>query len=133
MKIRLTACWVLLGMMTGLVLAIISPLRNILPIQGDLSNYVVHLAVMGIPLAVLAASTTMSRWLRIFLVTAGASASGWLASLKLHALLTPFLPTEPVTYILVFMVLPITFLFGVLGAASMGINQLIKRQRGLQH
>ena len=63
--------------------------------------------------------------LRIFLITAGASALGWSISLYLHDLLIRFFPTEPVTYVLVFFVLPVTFLVGVLGAIAIGIKQLI--------
>ena len=124
-NIRIIVCWVLLGIMAGLVLIVVSPLRDILQIQGDLSNYVIHLAVLGVPLVILAMITIMSRVLRSFLITAGTSASGWFISLRLHDLLTPFFPTEPVTYILVFFVLPVTFLVGVLGATAIGIKQLV--------
>ena len=117
-------CWLLLGSMAGLVLILVSPLRGLLQIHGDLSNYVTHLAVLGVPLVILAIITKMSSMLRIFLITAGASASGWLISLNLHDLLALFFPTEPVTYILVFFVLPVTFLIGVLGATVIGIKQL---------
>ena len=123
-KLGMIACWLLLGIMAGLVLVVVSPLRNLLQIQGDLSNYVIHLAVLGVPLVILAIITRMSRVLRSFLIIAGASASGWLISLNLHDLLAHFFPTEPVTYILVFFVLPVTFLIGVLGATVIGIKQL---------
>lgn len=124
-KLRMTACWVLLVIMAGLVLIVVSPLRSLLRIQGDLSNYTIHLAVLGVPLIILAIITKMSRVLRGFLITAGGSASGWFISLYLHDLMAGFFPTEPVTYILVFFVLPVTFLAGVLGATVIGIKQLI--------
>ena len=127
MKIRTIVCWLLLAMIAGLVLVLVSPLRYVLHVQGDLSNYVIHLAVMGVPLITLAILTRMSRVLRIFLITTGVSASGWFISLSLHALLSRFFPTEPVTYILVFFVLPVTFLIGVFGATAMGIKQLFSR------
>ena len=118
-------CWVLLGTMAGLVLLVVSPLRSLLQIQGDLSNYVIHLAVLGIPLVILAITTKMSRVLRGFLITAGGSASGWFISLYVHDLISGAFPTEPVTYIMVFFVLPVTFLAGVLGATVIGIKQFI--------
>ncbi|MFH1381377.1 MAG: hypothetical protein ABIH70_00595 [Chloroflexota bacterium] len=124
-KIRIIACWALLGIMFGLVLIIISPLRGLLQIPGDLSNYVIHLGVLGVSLVILAMITRMSRVLRDFLITAGASALGWPISLYLHDLLVRFFPTEPITYILVFFVLPVTFLAGVLGAIVIGIIQLV--------
>ena len=124
-RIQIIVCWVLLGSMVGLVLIVISPLRLLLNIRGDLSNYVIHLGVLGVPLVILSILTRMSRMLRIFLITAGASALGWSISLYLHDLLIRFFPTEPVTYVLVFFVLPVTFLVGVLGAIAIGIKQLI--------
>ena len=39
-RISLIACWVLLGLMVGLLLTIVSPLREFLGIPEDLSNYV---------------------------------------------------------------------------------------------
>lgn len=124
-RLSITVCWVLLGIMAGLVLIVVSPLRGLMGIQGDLSNYVIHLAVLGIPLVILAIITKMSRVLRGFLIAAGGSASGWFISLYLHDLMYSFFPTEPVTYILVFFVLPVTFLVGILGATVIGIKQLV--------
>ena len=118
-------CWVLLGIMVGLVLIVVSPLRELLQIHGDLSDYVIHLGVLGVSLVILAIMTRMSRVLRSFLITAGASALGWPISLYLHDLLIRFFPSEPVTYVLVFFVLPVTFLAGVLGAIVIGIKQLV--------
>ena len=119
------ACWVLPGLMVGLVFIVVSPLRELLQIPGDLSNYVVHLGVLGVSLVILAILTRMSRVLRIFMITAGASALGWPISLYINDLIFPLFPTEGVTYVLVFFVLPVTFLAGVLGAIIAGIKQLV--------
>jgi hypothetical protein len=124
-NIRLIVCWVLLVIMAGLVVIVVSPLRDILQIQGDLSNYVIHLGALGVSLVTFSIITRMSGMLRSFLITAGASGSGWLISLYLHELLSHFFPTEPVTYILVFFIIPVTFLVGVLGATAIGIKQLV--------
>ena len=124
-KLSIIICWVLLGAMAGLVLIVVSPLRGLLGIQGDLSNYTIHLMLLGIPLVMLAIITKISRALKTFLITAGGSASGWFISLYLHDLMYSFFPTEPVTYILVFFVIPVTFLVGVLGATVIGIKQII--------
>jgi hypothetical protein len=117
-------CWVLFGIMVGLVVLVVSPLRGLLHIRGDLSNYVVHLGVLGALLLILSIITRMSIILKSFLIVTGASALGWPLSLYLHDLLIHFFPTEPVTYILVFFVLPATFLVGVLGTIVVGIKQL---------
>jgi ABC-type branched-subunit amino acid transport system permease subunit len=111
--------------MVGIMLVVVSPLRGLLQIQGDLSDYVIHLGVLGLSLVILTGLTGMSRVLKSFLITAGASALGWPISLYLHNLLIRSFPTEPVTYLLVFFVLPITFLAGVLGAAVIGIKQFV--------
>lgn len=124
-RVRMLVCWILLGLMVGLVLIVISPLKDLLKVRGDLSNYVIHLGVLGMPLVILTIITRMSRVLRSFLITAGASALGWPISLYLNYLLSSFFPDEPVTYILVFFVLPITFVVGVFGAIIVGIKQLV--------
>lgn len=124
-KLSIIICWGLLGAVAGLVLIVVSPLRGLLGIQGDLSNYTIHLMLLGISLVILAIITKMNRALKTFLIIAGGSASGWFISLYAHDLMSPFFPTEPVTYILVFFVLPVTFLVGVLGATIIGIKQII--------
>ncbi|MDO8715208.1 MAG: hypothetical protein Q7J73_00090 [Dehalococcoidales bacterium] len=93
--------------------------------QGDLSNYTIHLLLLGTPLVILSIITKMSRVLRNFLITAVGSASGWFISLYVHDLSYRFFPNESVTYIMVFFVLPVTFLVGVLGATVIGLKQLI--------
>jgi len=65
----------------------------------------------------------MSRWLRFFFILTGASALGWPVSLWLHDILIKTFPNEPVTYILVFFVLPVTFIIGVVGAIITGVVQ----------
>jgi hypothetical protein len=108
--------------MAGLVLVVVSPLRELLHVPGDLSDYVIQLGALGVSLVVLAIITRMSKVLRNFMITAGASALGWPVSLYIHDLLFPLFPTEGVTYVLVFFILPVTFLAGVIGAIVTGIK-----------
>ena len=124
-RISLIACWVLLGLMVGLLLTIVSPLREFLGIPEDLSNYVIHVGVMGVSLVILALITRTSRLLKSSMITAGASALGWPISVYIHDLIFPLFPTEGVTFVLVFLILPVTFLAGVLGAIVIGIKQLV--------
>ena len=122
-RIRLVVCWVLLGSMAGLILVVVSPLRELLHVPGDLSNYVIHLGVLGASLLILAIITVINRVLKNFMITAGASALGWPVSIYIHELIASIYPTEGVTYVLVFFVLPVTFLVGLLGAIIIGIRQ----------
>jgi len=122
---RMKLCWLLLGVMVGLVAVVVSPLREVLHVRGDLSNYVTPLGILGVPLVILSNITRMGRLLRIVLITTGVSAMGWPISLYMHDLLSRWFPSEPVTYILVFYVLPTTFIAGVVGATAIGIKQLL--------
>ena len=111
--------------MVSCLLTIISPLREILRIPGDLSNYVIHLGVMGAALIILVLITKTDRLLKSSMITAGASALGWPISVYIHDLIFPLFPTEGVTFILVFLILPVTFIVGALGAFVIGIKQLV--------
>ena len=124
-RIRIVVCWVLLGSMAGLMLVVVSPLRELLHVPGDLSNYVVQIGALGVSLVILAILTKISRVLRNFMITAGASALGWPVSLYIHDLIATRYPTEGVTYVLVFFILPVTFLVGVVGAIAIGIRQRV--------
>ena len=53
--------WVLLGIMAGFVLIVISPIRSLLHIHGDLSNYAIYLGVLGVLLMISAIITIMGR------------------------------------------------------------------------
>lgn len=127
-KISIIACWVLLGAMVCLIALVVSPLRDVLNISGDLSNAALPLGIMGMLLVILSLVTKMSRLLRSFLIAAGVSAFGWPFSLYLHNLLSRFFPTEPVTYLLVFYILPVTFIIGTIGAIVIGIQPLVSRK-----
>ena len=109
--------------MAGLILVVVSPLRELLQVPGDLSNYVIHLGVLGASLLILAIITVINRVLKNFMITAGASALGWPVSIYIHELIASIYPTEGVTYVLVFFVLSVTFLVGLLGAIIIGIRQ----------
>ncbi len=129
-KISLIACWVLLGAMVCLFVLGVSPLRNLLRLSGDFRNFTLPLGILGILLVILVLVTKMSRWLRDFLITAGTSAFAWPFSLYLHNLLFPIFPAEPVTFILFFYILPVTFVIGTLGAIAAGIVQLASKRAG---
>jgi hypothetical protein len=131
-RIRMIVCWILLGLMVGLVVAVVSPLGGLLGMRADFSNYVLPLGVLGGLLVILTILTKTSKMLKSFLITAGVSALGWPISLYLHSLLIQALPTEPVTYVLVFYVLPVTFVVGVLGAIATGIKQLVSSRRSIR-
>lgn len=118
-------CWVVFGVLVGFLVVIVSPLRESLHINGDLSDFVIPLGVIGALLVILAILTEISRVLRSFLITTGASAIGWPGALYLHNILFRFFPTEPFTYVLVFYVFPITFIVGAVGAMTIGIKQLV--------
>ena len=124
-NIRMLVCWILLGIMAGLIIVVVSPLRELLQIPGDLSNYVIHLGVLGVLLLIMVILTKMTMWLRIFMITAGTSALGWPISLYIHDLISPLFPDEGFTYLLVFFILPVTFLIGVSGSIVIGIKQLV--------
>ena len=128
-KFRIIICWILLGILAGLLLILVSPLRELLHIRGDLSDYVIHPGALGALLVLFTIISRTSRLLKSFLITAGASAVGWPISLYLHDILFRFFPTEPITYILVFFVLPMTFLVGVLGAIIIGIKQSLSAKK----
>jgi hypothetical protein len=117
--------------MAGLMLIVVSPLREVLHVPGDLRDYVIQLGALGVSLVILAVLTRISRVLRNFMITAGASALGWPVSLYIHDLIFPTFPNEGVTYVLVFYVLPVTFLVGVLGAVVMGIKRRISSSHSL--
>jgi hypothetical protein len=74
----------------------------------------------------LTAINRTSKLLKVFLIMAGASAFGLPVNLYLHDLLIRFFPSEPFTFIMVFIILPIIFLAGVAGAIVIGVKQVVK-------
>jgi hypothetical protein len=118
-------CWLLFAILVGIALVAISPLKNFLHVSGDLSSFVPLLGGVGALLVILALAAKQDKWLKTFMIITGASAAGWPISLYLHEFLFRFFPTEPVTYILVFFILPVTFLAGVFGTLAFGIKRLI--------
>jgi hypothetical protein len=118
-------CWVLFAVLVGLFLIAVSPIKNYLHLNGDFSAFVTCLGGVGLLLVISSLLARVGKWLKIFLLITGASAAGWPLSLYLHEFLFRFFPTEPVTYILVFFVLPVTFLAGAVGTIAIGIKQLL--------
>jgi hypothetical protein len=96
MTVRLKLCWLLFTLLVVLPNVAISPLHTFLGLRIDSKS---------------------------FFILTGVSALGWPVSLYLHDLLIKFFPTEPVTYVLVFYVLPFAFVAGVLGTIITGILQ----------
>ena len=99
--------WGVFSVLVGLFVVAVSPLKDLLHISGDFRNFVPYLGVLGALLVASAVAARINKLLRSFLITAGASALGWPISLYLHNLLISFFPTEPVTYVLVFFILPV--------------------------
>ena len=123
---RLKLCWFTFVLLMVIFIAGISPLHTLLHLGGDFRSLVPVLAITGVVFLVLAALTKMSKWLRFFFILTGASALGWQVSLFAHDLLINIFPTEPVTYVLVFFVFPVTFIVGVVGTIIIGIWQRLK-------
>jgi hypothetical protein len=120
--VRLKLCWLIFALLVALVIVAISPLR----LGGDFRSFVFPLGIIGLVLLVLIALTKMSKWLRFFCILTGVSALGWQVTLFAHDLLIKNFPTEPVTYVLVFFVLPVTFIVGVVGTIVTGIWHRLK-------
>jgi hypothetical protein len=120
-------CWTLLIAMVGLVLITVSPLRSVFNIRWDLSNLGLPLGGLGAALLVVMILSQMNGLLKIFMLIAGASGVCWPLNLYLHSLLINFYPNEPLTFIVAFVVLPLTFLIGTTGALIVGVKRLIAR------
>ena len=120
---RLKFCWLMFALLVAIGIVAISPIHTLLRLGGDFRSFVLPLGIVGAVLLVLAVLTKMSKWLRFFFILTGASALGWQVSLFAHNLLFKTFPTEPVTYVLVFFVLPVTFIVGVVGTIIIGIWQ----------
>jgi hypothetical protein len=125
MRIRRVICWIILFLIVGLVAITVSPLRDLFHIGWDLSNIGLLLGVLGALLLLSTVFNGMPRLLQVFLCAAGASGLCWPLDLYLHSILFPLFPTEPVTYIVAFIVLPITFIIGVIGAIVTGLVRLM--------
>jgi hypothetical protein len=120
-------CWTLLIAMVGLVLITVSPLRSVFNIRWDLSNLGLPLGGLGAALLVVMILSKMNGLLKVFMLIAGISGVCWPLNLYLHSLLINFHPNEPFTFIVAFVVLPLTFLIGTTGALIIGIRQLVSR------
>jgi len=114
------------AILVALFVVAISPLHTLLRLGGDFRSFVLPLGIVGVVLLVLVFLTKMSKWLRFFFILTGASAIGWQVSLFAHDLLIKRFPSEPVTYVLVFFVLPVTFIVGVIGTIITCIWQRVK-------
>lgn len=125
MQMLTKICWGVFGGLLGLFIVAVSPLRELIHLDGDFRDFVVPFGVLGTALIALAVITRMSLALKSFLLTMGASAAGWPVSLYLHSVLIHLFPTEPFTYILFFFVFTPTFIVGATGAIIFGIKQLL--------
>ncbi len=123
---RLKFCWLIFAILVALFIVAISPLHTVLHLGGDFRSFVLPLGIVGVVLLVLVFLTKMSKWLRFCFILTGTSALGWQVSLFAHDLLIKKFPNEPVTYVLVFFVLPVTFIVGVIGTIITGIWQRLK-------
>ena len=120
-------CWTLLLAITGLVLVTVSPLRSLFDIWWDLGNLGLPLGGLGAALLVVTILSKMNRLLKAFMLVAGTSAVCWPLNLYLHSLLIKSFPNEPFTFVMAFMILPLTFLTGAIGSLVIGFKQMILR------
>jgi hypothetical protein len=125
---RIMFSWLLFAVLVVLFL-IAAPLNALLRIGGDFRSFVIPLGVVGALLSVVAVMTKAGRWLKLFFILTGSSALGWPTSLYLHDILIKVFPNEPLTYILVFFVLPVTFIAGIAGTIIVGIRGRICHSR----
>lgn len=123
MRIRLS--WVLFICLLALIAAGLT-FPRLLRMGGDSTTFLLPLGVLGVLLAFTAARVKTARWMRFFFMLTGFSAFGLPADLLLHELMFKIWPTEPVTYILLFYVLHLTFVVGVAGTIVAGILRLGK-------
>jgi hypothetical protein len=125
---RTVFSWVLLlVLLSGIILVL--PLHAVLRLGGDLRNYLLPLGVVGTLLIISAALAKTGKWLKFFFILTGASALGWPVGLFLHDQLVKVWSTEPLTYVLVFFILPVTFIAGVAGTIVTGMLRLLLRSR----
>lgn len=117
---RLKLCWLLFAVLVALFF-VAAPLNSLLRIGGDFRSFLLPIGILGALLVFVVALAKTGRWLKFFFILTGASALGWPISLWLHNILINAFPTEPVTYVLVFYILPVTFVTGVVGTIITGI------------
>jgi hypothetical protein len=118
-------------LLSGII--IVLPLHAVLRLGGDLRNYLVPLGIAGALLVITAVLAKTGRWLKFFFILTGASAVGEPVSLFLHGQLVKVWSTEPVTYVLVFFILPVTFVTGAGGTIVAGILRLITGLRNARN
>ena len=123
---RLKVSWLLFACLLALIIFAL-PLRNLLHLGGDIRSFLFPLGILGALLVVFAVLAKTGRWLRFFFMLVGLSAFGLPADLLLHELLFKIWPTEPVTYVLLFYILPLTFVIGVFGTIITGLSRLFSR------
>ena len=123
---RTKLSWLLLVCLLALIVAGLT-LPRLLRMGGDSRTFLFPLGVLGVLLAVIAARIKTARWLKFFFMLTGFSAFGLPADLFLHDQLYKMWPAEPVTYVLLFYILPLTFVIGVLGAIITGLARLFSR------
>ena len=102
-------------------------LPRLLRMGGDSGTFTFFLGMIGVLLAISAARIKAARGLRFFFMLTGLSAFGLPADLFLHDQMVKIWPSEPATYILLFYILPFTFLIGVLGIIVTGLTRLFSR------
>jgi hypothetical protein len=119
-SILIRICWVVFAVIVVLFIFSLTPLRDRL--SGSFEIFPgIPFILLGIALIVIAIASKMHIILKVFLIVTGASAIGWPGSLFLHNFLYQYFPTEPVTYILFFMVFPVTFIIGGAGSIVTGL------------
>ena len=123
---RTKLSWVLFVSLLALIAAGLT-LPRLLRMGGDSRTFIFPLGVLGILLVVIAARVKTAGWLRFFFMLVGLSAFGLPADLFVHDQLFKLRPAEPVTYVVLFYILPLTFVIGVLGTIITGLAYLFSK------
>jgi hypothetical protein len=128
MKSKLfVTCWLIFVFLVALFVFALTPLRQLSSLSFELFPGI-PLIVAGVALVVFVAVRPVKPVLKGFMITAGVSAVGWPSSLFLHNFLYSYFPTEPVTYILFFIIFPLTFVIGALGTIITTVVLIVRHK-----
>jgi hypothetical protein len=124
---RYRLCWLVFIILVLFWVFSASPIHRALGLSGDLRNFALPFALIGLLLVVVAAVTKGHPWQRVFFILTGAGAMGFQIALWINRALSGTVPNESFSYILFFYISPVAFLIGVLGSIISGLIGLRPR------